>query len=170
MSLCHQLLYERAESKIFFPIFVSAKRDRKQISLSQDGNKRRILVIAHTGRTGFSYTSGTAFLELNRHSYRRLISRGPVENVNSWKMPGNFVYSDMRDNHDVLLLIHPLNSPYFFLSCRKIGGRNLHRDTLEESFLQAQLIYRRWLLERVNRLFNTASGKPVYWEAVYEQF
>jgi len=91
----------------------------------------------------FSYTNSPTFLELNRHSYRRLISRGPVENVNSRKMPGSFVYSDTRDNHDVLLLIHPLNLLYFFPFLSQNRGRNLHRDTLEESFLQAQLIYRR---------------------------
>lgn len=110
--------FERGENKILF-LYLSLQNGiiNKCPSLGVGtGNKRRILVISHTGGTVFSYTNGLAFLELNRHSYRRLISRSPVENVNSRKMPGNFVYSDTRDNHDVLLLIHPLNSPspFFF--------------------------------------------------------
>ena len=115
------LYWERTR---LFSIFVSTQRaiiNKCPSRESEYGNKCRILVISHTGGTAFSYTNSLAFLEVNRHSYRRLISRGPVENVNSRKMPGSLVYSDTRDNHDVLLLIHPLNSArIFFSSSRKI--------------------------------------------------
>lgn len=140
--------FERGENNIFFFLLYLSPQNGiiNKCPSPEVDTGINVGVISHTDGTVFSYTNGPAFLELNRHSYRRLISRGTVENVNSRKIAGSFVYSDTRDNHDVLLLIHPLNSPlplYFFPLLSLNRERNLHRDTLEESSLQAQLIHRR---------------------------